>query len=128
MRPVAFDAADTLEPTSRFVIVDGHDIAGCGIALEALEDRGRGDVTGRRFRRGEVTEQARAARYGHAGKAIVFVAESGEAAHEIAARVERSIFARGVHSYSLAPLTSATPRTCSTARRTSPASERSPGR
>ena len=101
VRPVAFDAADTLEPTSRFVIVHGHDIAGCGIALEALEDEGRGDVTGRRFRRGEVTEQARAARYGHAGKAIVFVAESGEAAHDIAARVERSIFARGVHSYCL---------------------------
>ena len=40
VRPVAFDAADTLEPTSRFVIVHGHDIAGCGIALEALEDRG----------------------------------------------------------------------------------------
>ena len=101
VRPVAFDAADTLEPTSRFVIVHGHDIAGCGIALEALEDKGRGDVTGRRFRRGDVTEQERATRYGHAGKAIVFVAESGEAAHDIAARVERSIFARGVHSYCL---------------------------
>ncbi|MCX6372264.1 MAG: GTP-binding protein [Actinobacteria bacterium] len=101
VRPVAFDTADTLEPTSRFVIVHGHDIAGCGIALEALEDEGRGDVTGRRFRRGEVTEQQRATRYGHAGKAILFVAESNESAHDIAARVDRSIFARGVHSYCL---------------------------
>jgi bifunctional enzyme CysN/CysC len=101
VRPVAFDAADALEPTSRFVVVHGHDIAGCGIALEALEDTGRGDVIGRRFRRGDVTEQERAQRYGHAGKAIVFVAESDEAAHDIAARVERTIFARGVHSYCL---------------------------
>ena len=58
-------------------------------------------MTGRRFRRGNVSEQERAARYGHAGKAIVFVAESGEAAHDVAARVERRIFARGVHSYCL---------------------------
>ena len=101
VRPVAFDAADTLEPTSRFVIVHGHDIAGCGIALEALEDEGRGDVTGRRFRRGDVGEQERATRYGHAGKAILFVAESDASAHDIAARVERSIFARGVHSFCL---------------------------
>ena len=36
VRPVAFDTADTLEPTSRFVIVHGCDTAGCGIALEAL--------------------------------------------------------------------------------------------
>ena len=65
VRPVAFDPADALEPTSRFVIVHGHDIAGCGIALEALEDTGRGDVIGRRFRRGDVTERERATRYGH---------------------------------------------------------------
>jgi bifunctional enzyme CysN/CysC len=101
VRPIAFDPADVLEPTSRFVIVHAHDIAGCGIALEALPDKGRGDVTGRRFRRGEVSEEERATRYGHGGKAIVFVAESGEAAHAVAARVERSVFARGVHSYCL---------------------------
>ena len=70
VRPVAFDPADVLEPTSRFVVVHGWDTAGCGIALEALEDRGRGDVTGRKFLRGAVSEDERAARYGHAGKAV----------------------------------------------------------
>jgi bifunctional enzyme CysN/CysC len=98
VRPVTFDAADVLEPTSRFVIVHGWDTAGCGIALEALEDKGRGDVTGRNFLRGEVTEAERAERYGHAGKAVVFVSRSGEEAHALAARVERSMFARGLHS------------------------------
>ena len=47
--------------------------------------------------------RARSARRATAirGKAIVFVAESGEAAHAVAARFERSVFARGVHSYCL---------------------------
>ena len=51
--------------------------------------------------RGDVSEADRAARYGHPGKAIVFVGESGEAAHAVAARVEQSVFALGVHSYCL---------------------------
>jgi bifunctional enzyme CysN/CysC len=101
VRPVAFDAADTLEPTSRFVIVHGWDTAGCGIALEALEDQGRGDVTGRKFLRGQVSDDERAARYGHAGKAVVFVARDGDAAHTLAARVERRMFERGLHSFYL---------------------------
>ena len=101
VRPVAFDAADVLEPTSRFVVVHGYDTAGCGIALEALEDKGRGDVTGRNFRRGEVSEAERATRYGHAGKAVVFVSQSGDAAHALAARVERQMFTRGLHSFYL---------------------------
>ncbi len=101
VRPVAFDQADTLEPTSRFVVVHGFDTAGCGIALEALPDAAAGGETGRAFGRGDVTDEQRAARYGHAGKAVVFVAESGEDAHAVAARVERRVFERGVHSYCL---------------------------
>ena len=101
VRPVAFDAADALEPTSRFVIVHGWDTAGCGIALEALEDTGRGDVTGRKFLRGEVSEEERAARYGHPGKAVVFASQSGEDAHRLAAKVERRMFAEGLHSFYL---------------------------
>jgi bifunctional enzyme CysN/CysC len=101
VRPVAFDPADALEPTSRFVVVHGYDTAGCGIALEALPDADRSDETSRVFGRGEVTDEQRVARYGHAGKAVVFVAESGEDAHAVAARVERSVFERGVHSYCL---------------------------
>lgn len=101
VRPVAFDAADALEPTSRFVIVHGWDTAGCGIALEALEDKGRGDVTGRSFLRGAVGDEERAARYGHTGKAVVFVSQSGEAAHALAASVERRMFGAGLHSFYL---------------------------
>ncbi len=100
-RPVAFDAADTLEPTSRFVIVHGWDTAGCGIALEALPEAAASGEGERRFGGGDVTEEQRAARYGHGGKAIVFVGESGADARDVAAALERRAFDRGVHSYCL---------------------------
>jgi bifunctional enzyme CysN/CysC len=100
-RPVAFDAAETLEPTSRFVVVAGFDTAGCGIALEALPEAAASADGERRFGVGEVTEAQRAADYGHGGKAVVFVGESGEDAHAVAASLERRIFELGVHSYCL---------------------------
>jgi len=100
-RPVAFDAAETLEPTSRFVVVAGFDTAGCGIALEALPEAAASADGERRFSVGDVTDEQRAARYGHAGKAVVFVGESGENAHAVAASLERRIFDLGVHSYCL---------------------------
>ena len=53
-RPVAFDAAETLEPTSRFVVVAGFDTAGCGIALEALPE-----AAGRRRRRAALRRRRR---------------------------------------------------------------------
>ena len=43
----------------------------------------------------------RAARYGHGGRAVVFVGESGEAARPSRRALERRLFARGVHSYCL---------------------------
>ena len=65
-RPVAFDPADVLETTSRFVIVHGYDTAGCGIVLEALPDAGRRSDGDRRFAAGSVSAAQRAERYGHA--------------------------------------------------------------
>ena len=67
-------------------------------AFETWRQTGDG---GRVFGRGEISDEQRAARYGHAGKAVVFVAEDGEAAHAVAARVEHAVFERGVHSYCL---------------------------
>ena len=100
-RPVAFDPAEVLEPTSRFVVVAGFDTAGCGIVLEALPEAAADAAGERRFGAGSVTDAQRAARYGHGGKAVVFVGESGEDAHAVAAALERRIFDGGVHSYCL---------------------------
>jgi bifunctional enzyme CysN/CysC len=101
IRPVAFDPADVLEPTSRFVIVHGWDTAGCGIVLESLPDAPDDAGAGRRFAGGDVSPQERAERYGHGGRAVVFVAESGAAAGLAAAALERRLFDGGVHSYCL---------------------------
>jgi bifunctional enzyme CysN/CysC len=38
-KPLAFDTADVLGGTSRFVLVDGHHIAGGGVIRDALPDR-----------------------------------------------------------------------------------------
>ena len=91
----------SLEPTSRFVVVAGFDTAGCGIALEALPEAAAAADGERRFGVGTVTDEQRAARYGHGGKAVVFVGESATDAHEVAAALERRIFDHGVHSYCL---------------------------
>ena len=101
VRPVAFDPADVLEPTSRFVIVHGWDTAGCGIVIEGLPDAAGQGLAERRFAGGDVTPAERTARYGHAGRAVVFAGESGEAAGLAAAALERRLFDNGVHSYCL---------------------------
>ena len=101
VRPVAFDPADVLEPTSRFVIVHGYDTAGCGIILESLPDAPADTGAERRFAAGDVSAEERAARYGHGGRAVVLVGESAADASAVAAALERRIFARGVHSYCL---------------------------
>jgi bifunctional enzyme CysN/CysC len=100
-RPVAFDRADALEPTSRFVLVHGYDTAGCGIILEELAETNASAEVERRFGGGAVSEAQRAARYGHAGRAVLFVGESAEGAHAVAAELERRLFELGTHSYYL---------------------------
>jgi bifunctional enzyme CysN/CysC len=98
-RPIAFDRADTLEPTSRFVIVDGYDTAGCGIALESLAEAADEAGVGRRFSGGAVSEIERSARHGHGGCGVLFVGVDADETHALAAEIERRIFERGVHSY-----------------------------
>jgi bifunctional enzyme CysN/CysC len=96
-RPVAFDVASALERTARFVIVDGYEIAGCGMALEPLADDCSATIA-RGLTGGLVSTEERERRYGHGGKAVVFV---GSAIGDFAEQVERRMFDLGVHSYYL---------------------------
>lgn len=100
-RPVAFDTADRLETTARFVVVNGYDIAGCGIALEALEAGEEREAVARRFGTGSVASRERTSRYRHTGRTIVFAGEPDTALAESASQLERSLFDLGVHSYFL---------------------------
>lgn len=97
-RPVAFDLASSIEHTARFVLVDGYDIAGCGMVLEQL-GRGEDDGAGRTLTGGLVSAEERAKRYGHGGRAVVFVGDPDSSG--LAEQVERRIFDLGVHSYHL---------------------------
>jgi len=105
-RPVAFDRRAEIEATGRFVIVDGYDIAGCGVVLDAvsvgvsvLEEQ----VRSREYSwdQGLITASARAARFGHFGKFIVFTGQPGSGRTALAKQVEKELFRRGCLTYYL---------------------------
>ncbi len=108
-RPIAFDRSSVLEKTSRFVIVDEYEIAGCGIVLEP-DTRGSSILESRvrkrefNWNRGAISRDLRIAGYGHCGKFIVFVANHAqtERAENLAKELERRLFATGKHTYYLA--------------------------
>jgi len=108
-RPIAFDLTDELEKTARFVIVDGFEIAGCGVILrEAAEEASLLEQHVQRrertWERGGVTAYERHVRSGHAGKAVVFVGPTDECV-PLARALERRLFERGFQTYYLGPKT-----------------------
>lgn len=107
-RPVAFDVAEEIADTARFVVVDGYDIAGCGVIL--AEERSERPLVAERsmrrertWTRGDVRATERLARYGHSGKAVVVVGAAADGALELARRLERRLFERGAQAYFLGP-------------------------
>jgi len=101
VRPVAFDVSVSLEGTSRFVLVSGYDIAGCGIALEALARDSASSELDRPLGAGLVSPGERSSRNRHEGKAVVLLGARADEAHRVAAQLERRLFDLGVQSYFL---------------------------
>lgn len=106
VRPVAFDPHGELFATGRFVIVDGYEIAGCGVILapeEARESLFAADLRRREhvWQRGHVSSEQRAARYGHTGKFIVFTGLPDAGKEALAKELERRLFDRGCATYFL---------------------------
>jgi bifunctional enzyme CysN/CysC len=104
--PVAFDSGHELEATSRFVIVDGYDIAGGGIVREAVADAQDQDRLESRIRdlawvRGDVTAEQRAERQGHPASLVMFTGELGTGKHLIARALEVALFGGGHRAYLL---------------------------
>jgi bifunctional enzyme CysN/CysC len=83
--PLAFDRALAVLATGRFVLVDGRDVAGGGLILDALDDATQSTDATR-----EVADDERAARFGHRG-AIVSVVDGSRAV-----ALERALFDRGL--------------------------------
>ncbi len=105
-RPLAFDRRSDVEATGRFVIVDGHEIAGCGIILEPIHEGEtllEKQIQQREYTwdHGLVKAQDRAWRNTHQGRFIVFTGSQGAGRREIAKKVEQSLFNEGCQTYYL---------------------------
>jgi bifunctional enzyme CysN/CysC len=106
--PVAFDRSGEIASTSRFVIVDGYDIAGGGIVRDIPAE---GDDDGAGWRgdqgpelewvRGDVELAERAAAAGHQASLVLFSGDLGTGKHLIARHLERALVASGHRAYLL---------------------------
>jgi bifunctional enzyme CysN/CysC len=106
-RPLAFDTADRLGPTSRFVIVDRHQIAGGGIIRSALEDpqtRVRNAVLRRehRWAHSLVAGSRRAERFGQQPTLLLITGPADTDRKALARALEERLFDAGRSVYFLA--------------------------
>jgi bifunctional enzyme CysN/CysC len=105
-QPIAFDLTADSEATGRFVVVDGFDVAGGGIIVEAVADEheeSRAEARLRDFNwvRGGVGAEERAQRFGHRPALVMFVGKSGTGKQRYARALEKALFGEGRNSYML---------------------------
>jgi len=105
-QPVAFDLTADSESTGRFVVVDGYDVAGGGIIVEAVADSledARAEARLRDFNwvPGGVGAEERAQRFGHRPALVMFVGKSGTGKHRLARALEKALFGDGRNAYML---------------------------
>ncbi|MCU0771069.1 MAG: adenylyl-sulfate kinase [Verrucomicrobia bacterium] len=103
--PLAFDVAEDLPATGRFVLVDGYDVAGGGVVIADSYPRRTSDPAHKSanifWNEGKVTSAQREARNGHPGCVVWLTGLSGSGKSTIAAELERALFNRGQHAYVL---------------------------
>ncbi len=105
-KPVAFDVAQALAGTSRFVLVDHYEIAGGGIILRS-DDGGESSLETHirlreeRWERGAVLESERLARFGHRSKFILFTGPPGVGKRRLAKALEQRLFQKHYLAYYL---------------------------
>mgnify|MGYP005840271005 CR=1 FL=1 len=106
IKPIAFDTNTENEKTSRFVIIDEYDIAGCGIIIEPiLNEKSIYDkhVEEREivFSKSEISSKMRAERFGQMPKFIVITGEDSEIIDKIGKNLEERLFDRQKNVYYL---------------------------
>lgn len=104
--PIAFDVGTQLPETSRFVLVDGYEIAGGGRILEALPDEDmhlRQEVYQRdqKWVQGILTASQRAQRFNQQPALIIITGEKGMGRKRLAAHLEQYLFTEGSLVYYL---------------------------
>ncbi|OGL15584.1 MAG: adenylyl-sulfate kinase [Candidatus Rokubacteria bacterium RIFCSPLOWO2_12_FULL_71_22] len=107
VRPLVFDEAVQIPSTGRFVVLDGYDVVGGGIVLEAE------DLYHRAYRTGlpksssispvhaALTSADRALAYGHASHVIWLTGVPGAGKSTVARRLERELFNRDIKTFVL---------------------------
>ncbi len=104
--PLAFDMAEEMAETSRFVMVDAFEIAGGGIIREALEDqdawlRNKLLVRNRKWEHSLVPPEERADLYSQYPELVVITGGTGEERKSVAKELERCLLHRGKKAYFL---------------------------
>jgi len=103
---IAFDRAELLPGTGRFVIVDGYEIRGGGIVLEELQDsesQVREAVSKRNAHwiLGNVTQADRAKYYNQRPCLVIITGKKGTGRKQVARALEAHLFEMGNHVYYL---------------------------
>ncbi len=103
---IAFDLADEIIETSRFVIVDNYEISGGGIILESLEDKQswvREKVLLRNYKweLSEITNEERAERYNQKSALILITGTKDVGKKRLAKALENQLFKDGKIVYFL---------------------------
>ncbi len=101
-KPLVLDNHDRLPAMGRFVLVDGHDVSGGGIAFGGVyTDRRKVISQNLTWSEGAITKEDRARRNGHKGAVVWLTGLSGAGKSTIANALERELFGRHFHSYVL---------------------------
>ncbi|RKX73891.1 MAG: adenylyl-sulfate kinase [Spirochaetes bacterium] len=105
-RPIAFDIVEDFPETSRFVIVDGYEIAGGGIIREAIRDNQaeyRDKVMDRNLKwdTGNISRAERSDSYGHTPALILVGGPEDIRKADFAKKLEQHLFNQGRKVYYL---------------------------
>jgi bifunctional enzyme CysN/CysC len=105
-RAIAFDTVEQVAATSRFVVVDRHEICGGGVVREALTDKHawvRDRVLHRNYKweLGRISQERRAEKYSQRAMLILVTGEQGAVRKRLAKDLEQRLFDDGKVVYFL---------------------------
>lgn len=103
-KEIAFDSADRLAETSRFVVIDDYEISGGGIIVESLADdldwvREKVEKRDIKWIESAVTREERAIRYAQKPTLLLLSGEQNIGKKDIARYIERGLFLDGRSAY-----------------------------
>jgi bifunctional enzyme CysN/CysC len=104
--PIAFDNADRIVNTGRFVFIDRFQVCGGGVISKGEYPDRRQVLSGVKsqnifWSEGKITREAREQRNRHKGAILWLTGLSGAGKSTVATELERELFAKGLHTYIL---------------------------